>query len=111
VQAAGWTIDYSPHTSVIHIGGESARSDGKISNTSRQLEALQIESALLYFRKHHGWSGLAAHLLLDGLGAVIVAAKAILRGRGWQAAIHAPTLHLLAWRLLWRTRLASRPTL
>ncbi len=111
VQAAGWTIDYSPRTSVVHIGGESARSDGPISSTSRQVEALQIESALLYFRKHHGLGGLVLHLGLDGAAAGLLALKAALRRRSWAAIQHAPRLHALTWRLLWRTRLGTQPTL
>ncbi len=111
VQAAGWTIDYCPHTSVVHIGGESARSDGPLNSSSRQVEALQIESALLYTRKHHGLTGIALHMLLDGLGAAIVSLKALLRRRGAAAVLHAPRLHLLGWRLLRRTRLGSRATL
>jgi N-acetylglucosaminyl-diphospho-decaprenol L-rhamnosyltransferase len=111
VQAAGWTIDYCPHTQVVHIGGESARSDGPINRSSRQVEALQVESALLYTRKHHGLSGLVQHMLFDGLGAAITALKALLRRRSWAEISQAPQLHLLGWRLLWRTRLGQQATL
>lgn len=111
VQAAGWTIDYSPRTAVVHIGGESARSDGPINSTSRQVEALQIESALLYFRKHHGLGGLMLHLGLDGVATGLSVLKAVLRRRGWAVIRDALRLHGLTWRLLWRTRLGTQPTL
>ena len=45
---------YYADTSVIHIGGESAKSDGKVNNSAKQLSILQAESELLYFRKNHG---------------------------------------------------------
>ena len=51
---AGWDVVFYPHTTVVHLGGESAKSDGTITQGGRQLEALQIESELLYFRKNHG---------------------------------------------------------
>jgi N-acetylglucosaminyl-diphospho-decaprenol L-rhamnosyltransferase len=83
VKKAGWKVVFYPHVSVIHIGGESAKSDGAISKSGRQLESLQIESAFLYFRKHHGSAGALAFLFLDQVADLILIAKAILKGRGW----------------------------
>ena len=54
VKKAGWQVTYFAQTSVIHIGGESARSDGNISSSGKQLSILQAESELIYFRKNHG---------------------------------------------------------
>ena len=54
VKKAGWQVIYYADTSVIHIGGESAKSDGKVTNSGKQLSILQAESELLYFRKNHG---------------------------------------------------------
>lgn len=80
VKAAGWAVRYYPHTQVTHIGGESARFLGKIDGQSRQLSELQIESELLYYRKHSGGAGVAAALCLRVLGESIIAAKRIARG-------------------------------
>ena len=82
VKNAGWKVVFFPQVDVIHLGGESAKSDGAISNSGRQLEALQIESAFLYFRKHHGLAGAVAFLLLDQLADLILVLKAGLKGRG-----------------------------
>jgi N-acetylglucosaminyl-diphospho-decaprenol L-rhamnosyltransferase len=108
VKAAGWTVRYCPDTDVVHIGGESARSDGNLSAAGRQLPALQAESELLYFRKHYGLPGVLGGLALGLLGDAILAAKQLLgRARG----AGRPFSHsALAWRLFVRTRLATRPT-
>jgi GT2 family glycosyltransferase len=76
VKAAGWDVTYFPHTSVIHIGGESAKSVGP-----QQTSALQIESDLLYVRKHHGLGGAWLTLGLTALGDFILALKALLKMR------------------------------
>ena len=47
VKAAGWQVMFYPDTTVVHIGGESARSDAQITPVGRQISALQIESELL----------------------------------------------------------------
>ena len=86
VKAAGWEVVFYPHTTVVHIGGESAKSAGTLTDGGRQLSILQVESELLYFRKHHGLFGLWLHLLLSHLGDMILATKDVLRHRGWQAA-------------------------
>jgi hypothetical protein len=110
VKQAGWKVVYYPHTTVVHIGGESAKSVDELNVASRQISRLQIESELLYFRKHHGLFGLASHMLLVSLGDLILALKALLKGRGW-AAIGACWQHTrVTWALLLETRLASQPT-
>ena len=48
---AGWHVTYFPFTLVVHLGGESAKSEGEINSRGKQLESLKIESELLYFRK------------------------------------------------------------
>src|SRR6185295_15001358 len=67
VRKAGWDVVYFPFTQVTHLGGESALSEGALNPTSRQIVPLQIESELLYFRKHHGLSGVLVAVLLVGL--------------------------------------------
>ncbi len=76
---AGWQVMFFPETEVIHIGGESAKSDGAISQVSRQLVALQVESELLYFRKHHGLLSVMAHLLLQIMADFILMLKSLVK--------------------------------
>ncbi|MDX1297218.1 MAG: glycosyltransferase family 2 protein [Pseudomonas sp.] len=110
VKQAGWKVVYYPHTTVVHIGGESAKSVGELNTASRQISTLQIESELLYFRKHHGLAGLASHMLLVTLGDLILAFKALLKGRG-KVAMGACWQHArVTWSLLRDTKLASQPT-
>lgn len=110
VKAAGWSVACYPHTTVVHIGGESAKSDSAITDAGRQISALQIESALLYYRKHHGRRGLWLNVALTTLGDLILASKWVLRRRSlsglgafWR---HTAT----TWSLLWRTGWALRST-
>ena len=63
-KASGGKVVYYPDTTVVHIGGESAKSDAELTASGRQISALQIESALLYYRKHHGLAGLALGVFL-----------------------------------------------
>ena len=110
VKAAGWKVVYFPDTTVVHIGGESSKSVAELEAASRQISGYQIESELLYFRKHHGAAGLALHMLLVSLGDLVLALKALLKGRGL-AAIKACWRHTRAtWSLLFKTQFASQPT-
>ncbi|WP_054901431.1 glycosyltransferase family 2 protein [Pseudomonas sp. NBRC 111131] len=110
VKEAGWKVVFYPYTTVVHIGGESSKSVAELEAASRQISAYQIESELLYFRKHHGAGGLALHMLLVSLGDLLLAFKALLKGRG-RAAIKACWQHTRAtWSLLFKTRFASQPT-
>lgn len=79
---AGWEVAYFPGARVVHIGGESAKSDATLQQASRQIDVLNIESALLYFRKHQGLPGVLGYLLLDLLADAVLSLKALLRGRG-----------------------------
>jgi hypothetical protein len=110
VRSAGWSVIYYPFTQVVHIGGESAVSAGPVNRVSRQISALQIESELLYFRKHHGVRGVLASVLLATLADVKSACGGLLRHRDTARAAAAmrhswTTLHRLV-----ATRLASRAT-
>ncbi|MNI69324.1 hypothetical protein D3C73_1250630 [compost metagenome] len=110
VKEAGWKVVFYPHTTVVHIGGESSKSVAELEAASRQISSYQIESELLYFRKHHGVPGLILHMLLVSLGDLVLALKALLKGRGW-GAIKACWLHTRAtWSLLLKTQFASQPT-
>lgn len=107
---AGWDVVFYPHTTVIHLGGESAKSDGAISKSGRQLEALQTESTLLYFRKNHGLAAAIANLLLSTVGTVVQVLKSTLKGTrpvGFADAWHRTALQ---WSLWVRTRWGAQPT-
>lgn len=109
VKAAGWRVRYVPDTSVVHIGGESARSDNEITSSGRQVQALHIESMLLYFRKHGGVWGLLSLLGLDALAAVLISLKSIVKRQGW-ARISEPWRQLsLTWSLVGQTRWGLQP--
>ena len=82
-KSAGWQVMFDPAVTVVHIGGESARSDSEISAKGRQIPALQIESGLLYFRKHYGVAGACAAVALSLLGASVLTLKGLIRGRPW----------------------------
>lgn len=75
---AGWDVAYYP-IPVVHLGGESAKSDSEISKQGRQIKALQIESELLYFRKNFGLIGVVSHLLLTIFVNVLQVLKNILK--------------------------------
>lgn len=107
---AGWEVVCYPDTTVIHIGGESAKSEGKITSGGRQLETLQMESELLYFRKNHGIAGVLASVLLSSIGDAFVIIKRLLKPKQG-VSVRALLSHIgLTWSLFWRTRLGTTPT-
>lgn len=107
---AGWETVCFADTTVVHLGGESAKSAGELTATGRQLEALQTESELLYFRKNHGLAALATHVVLTTVADVLHAVKRTLKAqplRGLKAGVrHA----VMIWSLLARTSCGTRPT-
>jgi N-acetylglucosaminyl-diphospho-decaprenol L-rhamnosyltransferase len=106
---AGWRVVYFPFTQVVHIGGESAQTAGSLTDSGRQISALQIESELLYFRKHFGLLGLSGAISLSLLADTLSCSKAIFKLN--TSKIHAATMHiktLLA--LLMNTKLGTHPT-
>ena len=107
---AGWEVTFFADTSVVHLGGESAKTTSEITAGGRQIEAMQIESELLYFRKNHGLSGAWANVMLTFAADAIVLLKCLLR-RESPAALRAYTAHIaLVWSLFRRTAWATRPT-
>lgn len=76
---AGWQVTYFPDTSVVHIGGESAKTDNKISSVSKQVSALQIESELLYFRKNMGLVAVLLHIMLYAFAECIILLKRLVK--------------------------------
>jgi GT2 family glycosyltransferase len=110
VKAAGWSVTYFAGVNIVHIGGESAKSNGDFTSSSRQISALQIESELLYFRKHSGLSGLLTHLMLTIVAALILTAKALVRLRGTDhiASLWRHVIQVMSFAQ--RTGFGARPT-
>ena len=81
VKAAGWTVRYCADTTVVHLGGESAKTVAEITESGRQISALQIESELLFFRKHHGVIGLWSAIVLTAIANAYLALKWIVKRR------------------------------
>lgn len=109
VKQAGWQVHCLPGARVVHLGGESAKSDAPLT-ASAQIDLLAMESSLLYFRKHHGRLGLAAHVALEGVAALVNSLKSLL-GRSVPSAAGTRLSRARALLgLLVHTRWGSRPT-
>lgn len=110
VKRAGWKVIYFGGSSVVHLGGESAKSDGQLTSAGKQISALQVESELLYFRKHHGFSGVFSSVLLSTLTDLALVLKySTWRDDPERRRVEAGHLKSL-WSLFLRTRLGTRPT-
>jgi len=107
---AGWEVVYYPDTTVVHIGGESAKQEAAISSKSRQIEALQIESELLYFRKNHGLTGVLKHLLLNSLGDFILFLKALIKLKSPEDILFNLKRAWFVFVMFFRTQFAQVPT-
>ncbi len=107
---AGWQVHYYPDTTVVHIGGESAKSDGEITSSGRQLMTLQVESELLYFRKNHGRLAVLMNVMLTTLANLIVLAKSILKMRGAGAFSACWQQSLLLWKIYFQTHFGNQAT-
>lgn len=102
LREAGWTVMYWPELQALHIGGASARTvqHARVSRAGSQLESWRMRSALLYYRKQHGWLAAAAVHLLERGWHRLRQLKARLQGRHEHAGefgLHARQL-LQAWR-------------
>lgn len=106
---AGWEVVYYPKITAVHLGGESAKLEGPLTSSGRQLAEIQVESELLYFRKNYGRAGLWKGAILALLADAIVAAKRLLKLRGREGA-EAITHGALVLAMLLRTRFGVRPT-
>lgn len=107
---AGWDVVCFSETTVIHIGGESAKSDGPITQSGRQLQALQIESELLYFRKNHGFISVLADVLLMSLANGVSMGRLFFKRNSSESASDLYRRTLLIWSLFMRTRCGTLPT-
>lgn len=107
---AGWDVVCYPYTSVMHIGGESARLSGDFTQNGRQIPVLQIESELLYFRKNHGLHGACLSVILSTLANALIILKSLLSTKSL-AGIGFHLKHTaLIWSLFKQTNWGSRPT-
>lgn len=110
VKKAGWDVVYFADISVVHIGGESAKSVGEISMVSRQVPQLQIESELLYFRKNHGVLGMMLHIIMSNLADMLQTLKDILRLKGLNKISYNIKRIFAFWQTLFVTDFATRST-
>jgi N-acetylglucosaminyl-diphospho-decaprenol L-rhamnosyltransferase len=110
VRQAGWTVTYYPFTQVVHLGGESAISVASVTQHGRQISALQVESELLYFRKHYGTLGVLAAVALNMFGSGMRACSALFRRLDIAPVAEAGRHIGTVLSKLIATRLASRPT-
>ena len=95
---------------MVHIGGESAKHEAAISSQSRQIESLQIESELLFFRKNHGVLGVITHLTLNSLADFILFLKALIKLKSPSDIFFYLKRALFAWKMYFLTRFANVPT-
>jgi GT2 family glycosyltransferase len=107
---AGWIVTFYADTQVVHIGGESAKSDPAFKGASRQIAPLLVESELLYYRKHHGLLGLIECLVLTACGALMEVTKNAIHYKGRQRQVVQIEKLKLIWSLLRTTRFASQST-
>ena len=107
---AGWRVYFYPNTQVVHIGGESAKTDAPLTSAGRQIERLQIESELLYVRKHYGLPGLAASVFLTTSGWLLAGLKDIFAPANPNGRRALKEKLATVFSLLAATRLASRGT-
>lgn len=110
IKNAGWEVTYFAEAPVVHIGGESAKSVGKISTVSRQVPLLQIESELLYFRKNHGVIGVITHILMSNLADAVQFAKDLVTMRGINKLAYDIKRVFSYWRLFFVTDFAKKST-
>jgi GT2 family glycosyltransferase len=71
IKAEGFRVLYWPDVVVTHIGGESGRhlTTVRFSDSASQIILWRMRSALLYFRKHHGFQVWGIRLLEDAMHA------------------------------------------
>jgi GT2 family glycosyltransferase len=101
----GWQVWFYPHTMVVHVGGESSKTQGELSAAGAQLERLRYESEMLYFRKHYGFSAVFLDVALVTLGESLKILSRLLQERTSQGLV---ALGLI-WSAFRQTRAGARP--
>ncbi len=109
-KSVGWHVTYYPYTSVIHLGGESAKHKGEVLSDSQQIESLNIESELLYFRKNLGISGVLSHLFLNSLSDLMQFLRDTVRLRPLAKIFFNLKHFVFVWQMFLRTDFATKPT-
>ena len=107
---AGWEVTYFADACVVHIGGESAKTDHAIGQKNRQINRLRLESELLYFRKNHGLMGLFTHIFLTHLADIYDLLKACLRINGFANIAVNLKSYPLIWQIFFETQYATKST-
>ena len=107
---AGWEVTYFADASVVHIGGESAKTDHVIGQKNRQVNRLRLESELLYFRKNHGFAGMLNHILLTNLADLYDLIKNLARLKGLNSFVDIVKSSTLIWQVLVQTQWATKST-
>lgn len=110
VKDAGWAVHCARDVRVEHVGGGSAQREEGYTPWGRQIEPVQIESELLYFRKHAGIAGALTSAALAVLADAIVALKQILKARPPREAAVFLAHAANVCRLAVRTRCGARST-
>jgi N-acetylglucosaminyl-diphospho-decaprenol L-rhamnosyltransferase len=108
-KSAGWDITYYP-IPVVHLGGESAKSDSEISTHGRQIKSLQIESELLYFRKNYGIFGVVSHLFLTTLVNFLQVVRSILRFESLAKLMTYVNHSWFVWKIFFLTSMGKKGT-
>jgi N-acetylglucosaminyl-diphospho-decaprenol L-rhamnosyltransferase len=106
---AGWDITYYP-IPVVHLGGESAKSDSEISTHGRQIKSLQIESELLFFRKNYGILGVVSHLFLTTLVNVLQVFRSIFRFESLAKLMTYVNHSWFVWKIFFLTSMGKKGT-
>ena len=104
LKKAGYRVHCLPDTTVVHVGGASAKSDGALTGGGRQLQNLLNESELIYTRKHFGLAGLTLHTALQSTLLAARWARAALHPAQASRAAYCRALLALFWSALGTTR-------
>jgi len=104
---AGWQVHFYADTTVVHIGGESAKTEGTLSLVGGQLDVLKNESELLYFRKNFGHISVLTHLVLSTFVDIVNLTKKLIKLKIDARLKYAFKRSYLLWSLYFKTRLAT----
>jgi len=107
---AGWQVHFYADTTVVHIGGESAKTEGTLSLVGGQLDVLKNESELLYFRKNFGHRSVLTHLVLSTFVDIVNLIKRLIKLKVDARLKGAFKRSYLLWSLYFKTRLATTAT-
>lgn len=108
--AAGWGVTFLGFVEVVHIGGESARSDVVISDGGRQNVAVMLESWLLYHRNRAGFLGAAAALASSTMADMVLAFRGMANVGRWGSVKRRLAHSVTVFRVARFTHFGTRPT-